>query len=41
MPAFAAQVLGQAMIKPRANPSAHAAYGGRAVRIAPFFERNL
>jgi hypothetical protein len=42
MPAFAAQVLGQAMNKPRAqNPSAHTAYSGRAVRIAPFFDENL
>lgn len=42
MPAFAAQVLAQAMSKPRAqNPSAHAAYRSRTVSIAPLFERNL
>ena len=42
MPAFAAQVLAQAMNKPRAqDPSAHAAYRGRAVRSAPLFDENL
>jgi hypothetical protein len=41
-PAFAAQVLAQAMSKPGAqNLSAHAAYSGRAVRIAPLFDQNL
>ena len=42
MPAFAAQVLGQAMSNPRVrNSSAHAAYSGHAARIAPFFDENL
>jgi hypothetical protein len=42
MPAFAAQVLGQAMNELRAqNPSAHMGYGNRAVRIAPLIDENL
>jgi hypothetical protein len=42
MPAFAAQVLGQAMNEPHAqNPSAQARYGNRAVRIAPFIDEKL
>ena len=41
-PAFAAQVLGQALRTPPAqNSSAYAAYCGRAVRIARFFDENL
>jgi len=41
-PAFAAQVIVQAMGKPRAlNSSVHAAYGHRAVRIAPFINESL
>jgi hypothetical protein len=41
-PAFAAQVLGQAMGKPRAqNPSVRAAYGNRTVGIAPFIDESL
>jgi hypothetical protein len=41
-PVFAAQVLAQALDKPRAqNPSAHMAYSGRAVRSAPLFDQNL
>jgi hypothetical protein len=41
-PAFAAQVIGQAMGRPRTQIlSAHTAYGERAVRIAPFIDENL
>jgi hypothetical protein len=42
MPVFAAQVLAQAMNKPRAqDPSAYVAYRGRAVRSALLFDENL
>jgi hypothetical protein len=41
-PAFAAQVIGQAMGKPGVQkPSAHTAYGNRAVRVAPFIDENF
>ena len=41
-PAFVAQVIGQAMGRPRTQSlSAHAAYGERAVRNAPLINENL
>ncbi len=42
MPSFTAQVIGQALGRPRAQAaSVHAAYGGRAAGAAPSFERYL
>jgi hypothetical protein len=41
-PAFAAQVIGQAMGRPRTRIlSAHTVYGERAVRILPFIDEKL
>lgn len=41
-PAFAAQVIGQAMGRPRIRIlSAHTAYGKRAVRTLPFIDEKL
>jgi hypothetical protein len=40
--AFAAQVVAQALEKSGArDPSAHAAYSGRAIRSAPLFDQNF